>query len=71
MTDPVRELKTRAGILHAVLSGERNVTDFGTLDPRDPDWRRLGFDWVQPAGMAARTRLYGALLAHYPREKEA
>lgn len=27
------------------------------LDPDDPDWRRIGFDWVRPADAAAHGRL--------------
>jgi hypothetical protein len=38
------------------------------LDPADPDWGELGFDWVQPKDVAARTRLYGKLVACLPRE---
>src|SRR5437879_1606835 len=33
------------------------------LDPGDPDWSELGFDWVRPASFAARTRLYDKLVA--------
>lgn len=32
------------------------------LDPEDPDWGRIGFDWVRPRDLAARTRLYGELI---------
>jgi GNAT superfamily N-acetyltransferase len=28
------------------------------LDPDDPDWERLGFDWARPADPAARASLY-------------
>lgn len=38
------------------------------LDPETPEWRRLGFDWVHPVEMQARTRLYSALIAQRPRE---
>lgn len=27
------------------------------LDPDDPDWTRIGFDWVRPADAGAHTRL--------------
>lgn len=27
------------------------------LDPRDPDWQRIGFDWVRPLDPEARLRL--------------
>lgn len=38
------------------------------LDPDDPDWRGIGFDWVRPSSVAARTRLYGKLIGRLPRE---
>ncbi|MGH9614097.1 MAG: hypothetical protein ACRD4P_13565 [Bryobacteraceae bacterium] len=38
------------------------------LDPDDPDWIELDYDWVRPASMSARTRLYGKLIAGLPRE---
>lgn len=37
------------------------------LDPDDPDWEAIARDWVQPPELAARTRLYGKLLAAGPR----
>ena len=27
------------------------------LDPDDPDWERIGWDWVRPADLEARERL--------------
>ena len=33
------------------------------LDPDDPDWAALGYDWARPRDPAARRRLYGKLLA--------
>jgi hypothetical protein len=38
------------------------------LDPSDPDWETLGFDWVRPKSLAARSRLYAKLVACLPRE---
>jgi hypothetical protein len=38
------------------------------LDPADPDWEALGFDWARPRDLAARTRIYGKLVACLPRE---
>jgi len=38
------------------------------VEPDDPDWRALGFDWVRPKDPAARTRLYGKLVALLPRD---
>ena len=41
------------------------------LDPAAAEWRRLGYDWVRPLDVGARTRLYGALIARMPREGRA
>jgi hypothetical protein len=38
------------------------------LDPADPDWEALGFDWVRPKNVAARSRLYAKLVDRLPRE---
>ncbi|HYL38194.1 MAG TPA: hypothetical protein VEV17_19915 [Bryobacteraceae bacterium] len=38
------------------------------LDPDDPDWKALGFDWARPLDVAARTRLCARLVAALPRE---
>ncbi len=38
------------------------------LDPDDPDWAAIGFDWAQPADVAARARLYARLITRLPRE---
>ena len=38
------------------------------LDPSDPDWEALGFDWVRPKDREARSRLYAKLVACLPRE---
>lgn len=38
------------------------------LDPDDPDWKALGFDWARPRNAGARSRLYGKLVAALPRE---
>lgn len=32
------------------------------LDPEDPDWERIGRDWVRPQQPEARERLYAQLL---------
>lgn len=32
------------------------------LDPADPDWTAIGYDWVRPADPDARKRLYAKLL---------
>ncbi len=33
------------------------------VDPADPDWARMGFNWVEPLDAAARARLEQKLLA--------
>jgi hypothetical protein len=33
------------------------------MDPDDPDWAAIGWDWVRPADRAARRRLYHARIA--------
>ena len=33
------------------------------LDPQDPDWARIGFDWVRPRDAAAHARLSERLVA--------
>jgi len=37
------------------------------LDADDPDWRAMGFDWVRPRDVAARSRLYAKLVRALPR----
>jgi hypothetical protein len=39
-----------------------------SLNPNDPDWEAIGFDWVRPLEVIARTRLYSKLVAQLPRE---
>lgn len=44
------------------------ITDAGFLaalgvDPADPDWARMGFNWVEPLDAAARARLEQKLIA--------
>jgi hypothetical protein len=38
------------------------------LDPADPEWETLGFDWVRPKSVAARSSLYAKLVACLPKE---
>ena len=38
------------------------------LDPEDPDWALMDWDWAKPSEPAARTRMYAKLLATHPRE---
>jgi hypothetical protein len=66
---PVREAS--AGYLLAYkrhyLVVDRYFIESLGLDPDDADWTELGFDWVHPASLAARTRLYNKLVARLPR----
>ena len=39
-----------------VIAGSDAVRELG-LDPFDPDWERIGWDWVRPLDMAAWERL--------------
>lgn len=41
---------------------DRYFLDTLGLDPDDPDWALMGFDWVQPLDVAARARLYAKLI---------
>jgi hypothetical protein len=41
---------------------EDGYIDSMGLDPADPDWERMGRDWVQPGDIAARERLYRKLV---------
>ncbi len=38
------------------------------LDPEDDDWVAMGFDWVRPRSVEARSRFYAKLLANLPKE---
>jgi len=41
---------------------EEGYIDSMGLDPHDPDWTRIGRDWVKPGDHAARARLYCQLV---------
>jgi hypothetical protein len=41
---------------------EEGYIDSMGLDPHDPDWARIGRDWIKPADVAARERLYRQLV---------
>jgi hypothetical protein len=41
---------------------EGSYIDSMGLDPADPDWERIGRDWVQPSDLEARERLYTKLV---------
>ena len=42
---------------HQLLVVDRDYVTALGLDPDDPDWDRMGRDWVRPADPAARARL--------------
>ncbi len=41
---------------------DRHFLETLGLDPGDPDWERIGRDWVRPRDPAARARLYARLI---------
>lgn len=47
---------------HFLIVDEHFIATLG-LDPGDPDWAAIGRDWARPGDPAARSRLYGKLLA--------
>jgi hypothetical protein len=47
---------------------ERAYVESLGLDPDDPDWRAIGWDWARPKNRAARGRLYARLLSQTRRE---
>jgi hypothetical protein len=38
------------------VTGAEGIEELG-LDPQDPDWERIGFDWVRPLDLEAGARL--------------
>ena len=42
---------------------DRHFVEALGLDPADPDFRAIGFDWARPRSHEARRRLYARLLA--------
>lgn len=46
---------------HCFITSKEGIRELG-LDPDDPDWARIGFDWVQPADLEAHARLVAARL---------
>ena len=66
--DEARRLRMETGgyllayRLQFVVAQRELVAALG-LDPDDADWRAIDFDWPRPRERAARTRLYGRLIA--------
>ncbi len=54
---------------HQFLVVDRYYIESLRLDPEDPDWEAIGFDWTRPGCEAPRARLYSKLLATLPLEK--
>lgn len=60
--ETAREMRARDGGFlfpyrhHFFVAAEGAVRELG-LDPRDPDWERIGWDWVRPADREAWDRL--------------
>ncbi len=52
---------------HQFLVVDRHYIRTLGLDPDDPDWDALGYDWARPRDAEARTRLYAKLVAALPR----
>jgi hypothetical protein len=50
---------------------EKYFIDSLGLDSGDPDWERIGRDWVRPADIEARSRLYARLIACNPLARAA
>ena len=46
---------------HFFIADRHFIVTLG-LDPDDPDWERIGRDWVKPAMPEARKRLYRKLI---------
>ena len=69
------EAAAKRAELHGYLLGfkqqfvvvDRLFIDTLGLDPADPDWGAIGFDWIRPSDPAARVRLYEKLVAMQPR----
>ncbi len=51
---------------HFVVVESPYIREIVGVDPRDPDWAAIGFDWARPADLTARRRLYGRLFAQRP-----
>eukprot|EP00887_Chlorella_sp_A99_P003798 scaffold31.g3798.t1 len=45
---------------HCFLAQAPHIIDIG-LDPKDPDWERIGRDWVKPKDIEAKQRLRNKL----------
>lgn len=41
---------------HVFITDTEGIREFG-LDPHDPDWERIGYDWIRPADADAHSRL--------------
>lgn len=55
---------------HYFIVDHHYVANLG-LDPEDPAWAAMGRDWARPQDLAARTGLYGQLIARRFAEGDA
>jgi hypothetical protein len=46
-----------------VFVADREFVNCLGLEPDDPDWEAIAWDWVRPSNLAARRRLYSKRLA--------
>lgn len=51
---------------HFVVVESPYIREIVGVDPQDPDWTAIGFDWARPVDLTARRRLYGRLFAQRP-----
>jgi hypothetical protein len=65
--DEARTIRTEHGgyllpYKHQFVIVDRYFIETLGLDPEDPDWEAIGRDWVRPASLQARERLYAKLI---------
>jgi len=41
---------------------QRDFIETLGLDPDDPDWSKIAYDWIEPNNLEARARLYGRII---------
>lgn len=51
------------GYKRQFLVVDRDYIESLDLDPDDPDWAEMAWDWARPANLAARARLYAKRVA--------
>ena len=63
MTDDAARGYLLAYKRHFFIATREFIETLG-LDPDDPDWEAMGWDWARPRNREARRRLYGKLVSH-------